>query len=333
MFIIYNLKRVLVTESLFARSVHLLILKPKVSLIQPQNEINSVNKESVVQLSSLDDTEASLNRKSVVIAHRQLLRALYHMPLDLSTTPSDFVERNLKDFVRIAEMYECRSVVDPPLQKHLIHFKTSDTWLARCVQDPARMLELALMTKCNWMFIEVFAHLISDIKHWNFNKSLAQKYQLERLFEEKTSAHQAVLKNTALRMVTEIGICSGNHSDGETIARLFFHQQMASLMKISLSDVPSRVFRKLAAKEMPSLGTGSMETLRQFSAYFGRGHFTDCKEAYGRLLTEASLIANHLLVNQCHVSTKFQKGSGTDLAPLLCFTISEDELPWNQNPT
>ena len=288
------------------------------------------DEEGVSVLSSHDETSVSTGRKSRIVAHRQLLRALYHVLFNLSEVPSDVVEQNLKDLLTIADMYECRSVVDLPLQKHLLHFKASNEFLARCVNDPAGTLDLAMLTRCDWMFMEVFVHLLSDVDNWDYNQPLIQKHHLELLFERKTTAYQLLLKEVFLRIMTTVGVCDENESDAVNIGRLFFQQQLAALLQNWLSSEPVLAIRNLINKTLPLCCLGWLESLETFTKGFGKGRFAQAKKGYEHCLTEASEIASELLANPCNVSTKFQKGARRSVPALLCFTIIEDELPWKQ---
>ena len=330
MFMVSNLKQVKKMGSLSARSVWSSAVLSSSLLTSKQSEDELTDEQSAAMLSSDNETNISFGQKSRIFAHRQLLRALYHVPFDLPKDPSDLVERTPKDLVAITDMYGCRSVVDLSLQTHLLHFKTNDAFLARSVRDPAEMLDFAILTRCNWMFVEVFVHLLSNVSLWDHHQTIIRKHGLERLFERKIASYQSLLKDVVLRIVSTVGVCHDTESDEVNIGRLFFQQQLAALLQNKFTDLPVLVIQALVNKKLMQFEYGWLRSLETFHSHFAKGRLAGSKKAYEDCLTEASVIASELLVNPCKVDTKFLDGACSPITRLLCFTITEDELPWNQ---
>ena len=330
MFMVSNLKQAKKTGSSSARSVLVSAVLSSGFLTLNQSEHEPTDEQSAVMLSSHNETNTSLGQESSILAHKQLLRALYHVPFDLPKDPSDSVERTLKDLVAITDMYECRSVVDLSIQTHLLHFKTNETFLARCVRNPAEMLDFAILTRCNWMFVEVFVHLLSNDSLWDHHQTIIRKHGLERLFERKIASYQSLVKDVVLRIVSTVGVCHDTESYEVNIGRMFFQQQLAALLQNRFTDSPVLVIEALVNKKLLQFEYGWLASLETFTNRFAKGRIAESKKAYKDCLAEASVIASELLVNPCKVDTKFLDGACSPITRLLCFTITEDELPWNQ---
>ena len=289
----------------------------------------------------LDDvTRARLARSAR--AHKNLFEIFYARPLSISKSSFRRALTELQELVRVADYYACREAVDVHIRNHLLHYRYSLDLLKMCscnaengykyIEDALEMLEFSLETRCEWIFKAVMVHMLSSRCQWNeIWSGRMQGYKLKQLGESKAAELQALKSTTLLRIMA----CTSSPSSEEVfIQQGVFIQQLGLMINSGVDD--DRIFRCIANGRMPN---GQSMTVRlkstrnpikkiaekakvrinlPFAAVYDESHY----------LSKAARIANELLTNPTNVCLSHQPDAGTDLAPLVCINITDDDLPW-----
>ena len=293
---------------------------------------------------SLDDTTTLFNPSSYssnpdkvlqkllmsrsVEAHRHLLMILYHMPFDISVEDFDTIRAPLKNLALTADMYGSYPLVGPHIDRQLLPFKSSETALKTCIDFPSELIEFAVLVRSDWIFKHTFVHLLSRPSVWNDHHTALDSMGLGSLFSRKAEAFLDDVKELALHFLT-FPYESTNWP--MKLAEYSLRSISAELYR-TINERNCTTFRwiqivrflatsndlRLKTTELPNLVEGK-HTQREISLI---------EKSIKCHILASKCCTTLFLANPTNVDTMCQPGAGTNIAPLVCFEITDDDLPW-----
>ena len=99
---------------------------------------------------------------SVVEAHRQFLKLMFHHPVTINDSEEKPAVWSLKRLLFIAGTYHSLAVVDSVVKTYVKNLKTSRELALLCTRHPRDLLNLAIKLRRKWLFKEVVCRLIGD---------------------------------------------------------------------------------------------------------------------------------------------------------------------------
>ncbi|TKA22297.1 hypothetical protein B0A50_08022 [Salinomyces thailandicus] len=301
---------------------------------QGSNEGQLYSKPTVTA-TELVSGKPTADRLKNIRAHKGMIRSLFDVAPVLGSSSFARAKESVELLIDTAVMYSCENAVLPYVEKHLHRFRTDV--FERCTAMPVIMLELAMKTKVDWIFMEATTNLVGrSTRFFKGSKVALQKLEIVEFMERKRAAFWELLQ----RCDTGLLLMSTKPSDRcETLAaHAFFKMWLIELLRdvknhSSLFPGYGNLYYEINSNATALKGYVRQQAL----AYWGRLYKTAAQPDP----TEAELIKSFLagvlasfqtaaaIIKPVTLDATLRQCKRVDThRALTCMTMSKEEVPW-----
>lgn len=269
-------------------------------------------------------------RLACIKAHQDLLGMIYYVSPTFSHSSFETAKLSIMGIAKLAETYGCEHVTKIHIENHLRLYKAEV--LELCATDPVSMLQLAIATRSEWIFMEAATNLIGGAQA-SFDLALEdlKELQIADLMEKKRSLFKATLRDCEFDMF-QIQARSQENRWPIHFAVSFFRQWLTEQLSLGqgsrLAFGYAQLYHMVAYRlPPPPYVFGPLPIEQHMVKFYGSATPAGIEvvsQEVTRIFAAAAAIIQPILIDK----TRRQDKSNPMQRNLTFMGIEDEEIPW-----